>query len=468
LTRRQLDWDGSGSKNDTGWIWSLPILNQTGQLSKDVLNRDGAIVTHMRFRAPFLASVCSVFLAASAAVTGSLAASPETGLVDRAYKALQAGSPETAVAGYTKAIESRSLPPNVLANALLNRGLAYQRINEHEFAIDDYSAALRIDAMSGDVRALALYNRGLSYQRLNRTTLAMEDFTSALFLNGQFSHAYYSRGTLLRDTAQYLFALSDFDKALKYSYPDPARVYVAESIVFEKLNRTSDARNALTKALAANPNYEPAHRRLAALEGVPAPTVVGDNIQTAAVTAPSGELPSAKAPPAELLVEDPAVAKQFTDRVPVEPAPPAAPEVAAAAAAEETVLAVETVPDDAPAATEVVVAEVEPVATAPVEQQPVAETETPPAAPVVASGGWAVQLASATTEDAAWSSWKKMKARYKVLAGKEPVVVRADLGTKGVFYRVRLVGFDNQRDAGSECSKLKSRGVKCYVSKAAS
>jgi cell division septation protein DedD len=61
-----------------------------------------------------------------------------------------------------------------------------------------------------------------------------------------------------------------------------------------------------------------------------------------------------------------------------------------------------------------------------------------------------------------------MKARNKALASKEPVVVRADLGTKGVFYRVRLVGFDSQGDANSECSKLKAKGVKCYISKAAS
>ena len=81
---------------------------------------------------------------------------------------MQSGDVQTAVTDYTQAIDSRDLPPDVLANALLNRGLAYQRLNEHEFAIDDYTAALRIDALSGKVRALALYNRGLSYQRLER------------------------------------------------------------------------------------------------------------------------------------------------------------------------------------------------------------------------------------------------------------------------------------------------------------
>ncbi|WP_395688789.1 tetratricopeptide repeat protein [Aestuariivirga sp.] len=422
----------------------------------------------MSIRTPFLVTACSVFLAASVAVSGTHAASTEGDLVTAAYEALQSGNVEIAIADYTRAIDSRSLSPDTLANALLNRGLAYQRMNEHEFAIDDYTAALRIDAMSGSVRALALYNRGLSYQRLNRTTLAMEDFTSALFLDGQFSHAYYSRGTLLRDTGQYLFALADFDKALRYGYPDPARAYVAESIVYEKLNRQSDARDALTKALAANPNYEPAHRRLAALDGLSFSAVSGDAIQTAAVSQVRDALPAAKAPPVELVVEDPSVGggKQFNDRIVASPAA-VAPESVAAVTAEETILAVETVPEDSPVV--VASAQDEKPATegkAPSESE--ASVESPAPGSVGAANGWAVQIASATSEEAAWSSWKKMRNRFKVLDGKEPVVVRADLGTKGVFYRLRLVGFDNQKDAGRECSALKAKGIKCFVSRVAS
>jgi tetratricopeptide (TPR) repeat protein len=422
----------------------------------------------MRFRNALLASVCSAFLAASAAVSGAAAATAENQLVSEAYQALQAGDPATAIRSYGQAIESRALEPEVLANALLNRGLAYQRLNEHEFAIDDYTAALRIDAMSAKLRALALYNRGLSYQRLQRNALAMEDYTSALFLDGQFSHAYFSRGTLLRDGGQHLFALADFDKALRFNYPDPARVYVAQSATYEKLQRMTEARDALQNALAANPAYEPALKRLAVLNGEPGATVAAaDTMQTAAVTPASNTLPEATAPSAALTGEQDASAsstKLFTDRVPqaVKVAAVADVETPEAPAAEERILAIEEVPDEqAPAAVEEPaveeVASVEPTeaaAEAPAEQQTVS--------------GWSVQIVSATTEEAAWSSWNKMKARNKALAGKEPVVVRADLGAKGVFYRVRLVGFETQGEANRECSRLKSRGVKCFISRAAS
>ena len=58
-----------------------------------------------------------------------------------------------------------------------------------------------------------------------------------------------------------------------------------------------------------------------------------------------------------------------------------------------------------------------------------------------------------------------MKAKHQSLASVKPVVVRADLGTKGVVYRVRLAGFEDQNAAKKSCSKLKSSGVSCFVSK---
>lgn len=414
----------------------------------------------MSTRSVILASVCSAFLAASAAVAGPAAAATPTAnskLVSQAYKALQGGDAIAAATAYTQAIESRELEPEVLANALLNRGLAYQRLNEHERAIDDYTAALRIDAMSAKLRALALYNRGLSYQKTGQSSRGIEDFTSALFLDSQFAHAYYSRGVLLRDGGQHLFALADFDKAIRFNHPEAARVHFAEALTYEKLRRPQNARDALTKALAVNPNYEPAQQRLALLNGVkvvPVAAAPADQMATATIAAnsqPQGNmLPEAAVPSAQLMAAavtgtQPVTVtrKKIEDRVPVEKA---ATPAAAHTEAEEKIIAVEPLPDE------------------PAGQQ-AAEADPPPQPKIT---GWSVQLASAASENAAWSTWKKMKARHKALADKEPVVVRADLGTKGIFYRVRLIGFDNQGDASSACSRLKSQGVKCYISKASS
>ena len=96
--------------------------------------------------------------------------------------------------------------------------------------------------------------------------------------------------------------------------------------------------------------------------------------------------------------------------------------------------------------------------------QTVVEQDTAPADDVALSG-WAVQISSQKDEKVAWNVWKKLKAKHKILANQKPVVMKADLGDRGIVYRLRLAGFDDQDSARGMCSKLKSRGVSCYVSK---
>lgn len=460
----------------------------------------------MSVRHVFLASVSAAFLAASAAVSGPAAAattSPNALLAQNAYRALTGGDNAGAIAAYSKAIESRELEPEVLANALLNRALAYQRLEQHEDAINDYTAALRLDAMSGKLRAMALYNRGLSQQKLSRPSQAVEDYTSALFLDSEFAYAYYSRANLLRDSGQYLFALSDYEKAIRYRHPDPARVYYNEAVAFEALKRPDNARQSLAKALTANPQFAPAQKKLAALTAAgQAPLLTAsvaaaaDRITTSSIAETGGtlvaskpQLPEAVAPGAELLGADGTspsqsasgsvvvaargqARKTITDRLPAaEPTVSALVEtqtaaidqagVSATAEPEEKIVAVEAVPEE-PASPSGAETAGEDVAAAEPDSNAAPAEETS-AAPV--QSGWSVQLASATSEDAAWSTWKKMRAKHRVLADKNPVVVKADLGTKGTFYRVRLTGYEDQGKAKDACSRLKSAGVKCFISK---
>lgn len=416
----------------------------------------------MSVRRVILASVSSAFLAACVAASGPAFANAEKTneiIAEQAYQALAAGDQKTAISAYTQAIESQDLPTEGLANALLNRGLAYQQLGEHLEAIDDYTAALRLDAMSAEMRATALYNRGLSQQKLPNLSAAVEDYTSALFLDPSFAHAYYGRGNALRESGQFLFALSDYEKATRYHHPNAASVFYAEALTYESLKRPNEARKSLERAVAANPRFKAAVEKLAMLQGsvVAKPSAVAA-VGGGQVTVRKPDLPQAVEPSPALLGEtesDPiltaavsvpaAIPAKIVDRVPV---------------VEEKIVAIEVVEDDAaPAAAEPVV---EPAVA---EVTETSEEETAEA-PVLE--GWSVQVASATSEDGAWSTWKKMKAKYASLAAAKPVVVRADLGTKGIVYRVRLPGFEDQNAAKKSCTKLKSSGVSCYVSKSSS
>jgi tetratricopeptide (TPR) repeat protein len=414
----------------------------------------------MSVRRVILASVSSAFLAACVAVSGSAFATTEKTneiIAAQAYQALAAGDQKTAIGAYTQAIESQDLPTEVLANALLNRGLAYQQLGELQEAIDDYTAALRLDAMSAEMRATALYNRGLSQQKLPNLSAAVEDYTSALFLDPTFAHAYYGRGNALRESGQFLFALSDYEKATRYHHPNAANVYYAEALTYEKLKRPNEVRKSLERAVAANPRFMQAVDKLASFQGrvVAMPSVMAA-VGGGHITVRKPDLPKAVEPSNELMGEtesDPIltsavsapapISTKIVDRVPVET---------------EKVVAVEVVEeDDAPAAAESEVAEPA------VEEVAELSEEEPAVAPALE--GWSVQLASATSEDGAWSTWKKMKAKHKSLATSKPVVVKADLGTKGIVYRVRLAGFEDQTAARKSCTKLKSSGISCYVSK---
>jgi tetratricopeptide (TPR) repeat protein len=432
----------------------------------------------MKVRSVCLAFVSTVYLAALGANSGSVFATTNSvnPLTSQAYQALTAGDSKAAIGLYSEAIDGKSLAPEMLVNALLNRGLAYQQQQKHDQAVADYTSALTLDVMAPDLRATALYNRGLSQQKLGTQDLAIEDFTNALLINSTFSHAYLSRGIALKDSGQLLFALSDFDRALQNKHPDPARVYFSQAQTYELLHRPLEQKQMLEAALSANPKFEIAQSQLAALNGVKS-VEQPDEILTASI-APTGgmtvmhkpDLPKAMEPTVDLASgeQQPKLQKSkkiFTDRI--------APE--AEIAVEETVIepAKKIVLDSVP---EIPVPIKKPVKATTKTVAPMVKAEAPKdeasdsiivasITPTNVVEGWSVQLASAVSEDAAWTTWKNMQKTNKALAGIKPVVIKADLGVKGIFYRVRLAGFDVQKDAQSACQKLKSKGVACYASK---
>jgi tetratricopeptide (TPR) repeat protein len=450
------------------------------------------MINAMKVRSVFFASVSSAFLVASAAASGpAYASSPNVNqdLTNRAYQALRAGQADTAIADYTKAIESQSLEPEVLANALLNRALAHQQLAEHEKAIDDYTAALQLDAMSADLRATALYNRGVSFQRVKKLPDAVEDFTSALLLNTSFSHAYFNRGNALRESGQLLYALSDFERAARYKYPNMAKVHYSTGLTYASLKRPNDAAKSFNQALAVNPNMAEAKRGLEKLGNDQAATEVAasDDILTGSIAALGGglvvrkpDLPKAVEPPdsfapgtvvetSALVAENTAapepikMKKRFVDRVPAATA--ANKSIAKLDEGSEQAITLDAVP--AIPAAEVAEASIAKKAKTKIIVTPVsAEPESQSTSDVDVHSGWAVQIASANSEAAAWSTWKKMQRAKPALTDFKPAMVRADLGKKGIFYRVRLIGFDDQKGAQSTCAKLKTSGVDCYISKA--
>jgi cell division septation protein DedD len=93
--------------------------------------------------------------------------------------------------------------------------------------------------------------------------------------------------------------------------------------------------------------------------------------------------------------------------------------------------------------------------------------EAPPArAAAPAGGGYVVQLSSQRSEDEAMASFKALQTKYAAVFGdRQPLIRRADLGDKGVFYRAQVGPFPTHDQANQFCSNLKIAGGQCIVQK---
>lgn len=97
---------------------------------------------------------------------------------------------------------------------------------------------------------------------------------------------------------------------------------------------------------------------------------------------------------------------------------------------------------------------------------PAPATEKPASIPApAASGGTGyIQLAAVKSESEAAAQWAKFKAKNPELEGLSMRVQKADLGAKGVFYRIQAGPLSPEKSA-STCSAIKSRGGNCLIVK---
>jgi hypothetical protein len=75
-----------------------------------------------------------------------------------------------------------------------------------------------------------------------------------------------------------------------------------------------------------------------------------------------------------------------------------------------------------------------------------------------------VQLSSQKTEAEAQSAFRSLQTKFpSELGGLQPVVRRADLGSKGVFYRTMVGPFASAQEASQFCASYKAAGGQCVV-----
>ncbi|MEA2795669.1 MAG: hypothetical protein QOI87_3049 [Bradyrhizobium sp.] len=79
-------------------------------------------------------------------------------------------------------------------------------------------------------------------------------------------------------------------------------------------------------------------------------------------------------------------------------------------------------------------------------------------------GGYLVQVSSQKNEADAQASFRALQSKFPaVLGSRAPLIKRADLGDKGVYYRAMVGPFGSPDEASQFCGSLKTAGGQCVV-----
>jgi tetratricopeptide (TPR) repeat protein len=433
----------------------------------------------MKPRLLLSASVSAVLLAASAAAPVATAAPP--------------------LQSHTLSIEA--------ASVLLAEALEHQRNGSPAKAVSAYTEALRAP-LSKRMRVTTLYNRAVAHQQTGDAALAIEDFSAALLIDSEFAHAYYGRANAMRETGHLLGALADYQKAAHYRFPQEHLPLFGQALTYEQLDRPLSAEKLLRETLELKPDFEPARERLAEFSRMTASVaqttephaslsvsvntqsvygVMTDRIHQIVTSTLSpvnpdqvvrkAFVPEPVRPPSHLLdaaeqVEVATLRMPGLERLSFAQTPAAispaflVAEKSKLQKIQDRVLQEE--PEPLVAAARVTI---EPVS-APVEYKTKSPATPSAATSIMAAAaveGFLIQINSQRSEEAAWAAWDKLRKKHgSLLAGREAIVQKADLGADGIVYRLRIKGPATKAEANSVCGDLKSSGLSCFVAKAGS
>jgi tetratricopeptide (TPR) repeat protein len=150
-----------------------------------------------------------------------------------------------AIEYYTKALSFGDYPL-----FLRERGEAYYRTKQYDKALSDINKALEFKPEDPE----ALCYRGKIYQRLGKNNLALSDLNLAVQLDPLDTHTLAARAHLYEKLERYSDALKDYEDALLYSKNYPKIWKDRGMLLARKFKDYKNARQALDKAIALDPN----------------------------------------------------------------------------------------------------------------------------------------------------------------------------------------------------------------------
>lgn len=165
----------------------------------------------------------------------------------------------------TRILASDTLSAVDRAETLVTRGLAREKLGRPKDAYDDFTYALGLHALSAAGIARVRFDRAVVLEEMNRAQDALADYTAAINLEGRFAAAYNNRANVYRRLGRLEDAARDYNASLTYGNPQPEYPLYGLGQIAEALGRTDMARAYYQEALANNPHFDLAAKRMAVL-----------------------------------------------------------------------------------------------------------------------------------------------------------------------------------------------------------
>ena len=314
-----------------------------------------------------------------------------------------------------------NLSPLEWNRSLMARGRVSEKLGQNEDAMADYTLAIESHALPADEQARALFDRGLLFDGLSRLDEALADYSASLVLSPSFAAALNNRANVYRRLGRLAEARRDYLAALEVGNPQSQYSYYGLGEIAEAEGGKTQAEEFYTKALSADPKYDLARDRLAALSS-------GE--QMVRLDPPASNPPPLTAPSPSPTSSP--IATTDDTASPIALHPPPAPS--------QRLSRIRTIHRDSTVAGD-----------PPLKPSLGAEQE---------AGGKQVQLGAWRSEAEANQGWGHALERAPdALKGFSPRIVAVELPKAGRYYRLRVAA--GQEGAKGLCAALAAKGLDC-------
>ncbi|MCF8469212.1 MAG: SPOR domain-containing protein [Parvibaculum sp.] len=380
----------------------------------------------------------------SRSVQADTARAEAAALMSSGADSIEHGRFDEAAVAFSNALDSGGLTPEGRALAYHHRGVALQKVGRQDAAIADYTRAIDTNALPANVLARAHYNRGIAYGMSAKPREAEQDYLKTVELVPDYAAAHHNLANLERRRGAYDEAIAHYSAAIENMSGKARKLPLfGRALAREQTGDLEGTAADLRQAVALDPEFDLAASKLSAIAPQLA-TMTAKNPQIVPATLAPFQAASSGHEGGEIIRISSiggwrTTATRFTA---ASPAP-----AAVAGQAENDALTTSSLrpADDIPGKAS--------------GQQLSSE-----GAADVAPGRYKLQLGAFRQQEVAARAWDEISSSADPLVGQSGhTIQKADLGERGIFYRLRAGGFERIDDARSACKALERRKIACFV-----